>query len=106
MAGHRVLSAREDVTIGLNAPPDTAAVEWRIDEGALPYETALATMDARAAAVADGSAPELVWLLEHPPLYTAGTSANPGELIAGRFPVHVVGPGGQFTYHGHGQRPV
>jgi lipoyl(octanoyl) transferase len=104
MAGHRVLSARDHVTIGLEAPPGTAAVEWRIDNGTLPYETALATMDARAAAVADGSAPELVWLLEHPPLYTAGTSAKPDELIAARFPVHVAGRGGQFTYHGPGQR--
>jgi lipoyl(octanoyl) transferase len=104
MAGHRVLSARDHVTIGLETPPGTKAVEWRIDNGALPYETALATMDARAAAVADGSAPELVWLLEHPPLYTAGTSAKPDELIAARFPVHVAGRGGQFTYHGPGQR--
>jgi lipoyl(octanoyl) transferase len=99
-----VTSAREHVTTGLEAPPGTAAVEWRIDDRALPYETALATMDARAAAVADGSAPELVWLLEHPPLYTAGTSAKPDELIAARFPVHVAGRGGQFTYHGPGQR--
>jgi lipoyl(octanoyl) transferase len=102
--GHRVISGREDVTIGLKAPPGTAPVEWRIDGGPLPYETALATMDARAAAVADGSAPELVWLVEHSPLYTAGTSAAPEELIAARFPVHVAGRGGQFTYHGPGQR--
>jgi lipoyl(octanoyl) transferase len=61
-------------------------------------------MEARAAAVADGSAPELVWLLEHPPLYTAGTSARPGDLTEARFPVHAVGRGGQFTYHGPGQR--
>ena len=99
-----MISARDHVTIGLEAPPGTAAVEWRIDDGALPYEAALAAMDARAVAVADGSAPELVWLLEHPPLYTAGTSAKPDELIAGRFPVHVAGRGGQFTYHGPGQR--
>jgi lipoyl(octanoyl) transferase len=99
-----VISTREHVTIGLKAPPGTAAVEWRVDHGSLPYETALATMDARAAAIADGSAPELIWLVEHPPLYTAGTSAKPDELIAGRFPVHVAGRGGQFTYHGPGQR--
>src|SRR5262245_66007496 len=61
-------------------------------------------LDSRGSAVRDGSAPELVWLLEHPPLYTAGTSAKPDELIAGRFPVHVAGRGGQFTYHGPGQR--
>jgi lipoyl(octanoyl) transferase len=95
---------REHVTIGLKAPPGMAAVEWRIDHGPLPYETALATMDVRAAAIADGSAPELVWLLEHPPLYTAGTSASSAELIEARFPVHVAGRGGQFTYHGPGQR--
>jgi lipoyl(octanoyl) transferase len=99
-----VISTREHVTIGLKAPPGTAPVEWRIDHGPLPYETALAAMDARAAAVADGSAPELVWLVEHPPLYTAGTSARSAELIEARFPVHVAGRGGQFTYHGPGQR--
>ena len=61
-------------------------------------------MEARAAAIAEGSARELVWLLEHPPLYTAGTSAKPAELIEARFPVHATGRGGQFTYHGPGQR--
>jgi len=81
-----------------------APVEWRVGGDAVPYEAALAAMDARAAAVAEGSAPELAWLIEHPPLYTAGTSAKPGELIAARFPVHAAGRGGQFTYHGPGQR--
>jgi lipoyl(octanoyl) transferase len=99
-----MISTREHVTVGLQAPPGSAPVEWRIDRGPLPYATALATMDARAAAVADGSAPELVWLVEHPPLYTAGTSARSAELIEARFPVHVAGRGGQFTYHGPGQR--
>ena len=61
-------------------------------------------MKARAAAIAEGGAPELVWLIEHPPLYTAGTSAKPAELIEARFPVHMAGRGGQFTYHGPGQR--
>ena len=70
----------------------------------MPYEDALALMEARAAAVADGTAPELVWLVEHPPLYTAGTSAKPEDLIEARFPVHWTGRGGQFTYHGPGQR--
>jgi lipoyl(octanoyl) transferase len=70
----------------------------------VPYEAALAEMDTRVAAIATGTAPELVWLLEHPPLYTAGTSARPEELIEARFPVHHVGRGGQFTYHGPGQR--
>src|SRR5689334_12347018 len=63
-------------------------------------------MEARAAAVADGAAPELAWLIEHPPLYTAGASAKPGELIEARFPVQWTGRGGQFTYHGPGQRVV
>jgi lipoyl(octanoyl) transferase len=75
-----------------------------VDDGPVPYQTALAVMDARAAAVADGAACELIWLIEHPPLYTAGTSAKPGDLIVERFPVHTAGRGGQFTYHGPGQR--
>src|SRR5207247_6812113 len=74
--------------------------------GRIRYEDALAAMDARAADIASGNAPELIWLLEHPPLYTAGTSAKPDELIDPRFPVHHVGRGGQFTYHGPGQRVV
>jgi lipoyl(octanoyl) transferase len=80
------------------------AVEWRVSDAPVAYSTALAAMDARVAAIAAGAAPELVWLLEHPPLYTAGTSARPEELIEARFPVHHVGRGGQFTYHGPGQR--
>ena len=79
-------------------------MEWRISEGLVAYEAALAVMDARAAAIADGMAPELVWLLQHPPLYTAGTSAKADELIAARFPIPSAGRGGQFTYHGPGQR--
>src|SRR5258708_16783046 len=63
-------------------------------------------MEERAAAIAEGTASELIWLIEHPPLYTAGTSARPDELIAARFPVHPTGRGGQFTYHGPGQRVV
>jgi lipoyl(octanoyl) transferase len=81
-----------------------AAAEWRVDDAPVPYPRALAVMEARAAAIADGTASELVWLVEHPPLYTAGTSARPGDLIVERFPVHVAGRGGQFTYHGPGQR--
>lgn len=72
----------------------------------MPYEAALADMEARAAAVGAGQAAELVWLIEHPPLYTAGTSARPDDLIAARFPVFATGRGGQFTYHGPGQRVV
>ena len=90
--------------MGCGRRPASAPVEWRVSDGLVPYEDALAVMEARAAAIADGTAPELVWLLEHPPLYTAGTSARPEELIEARFPVHTTGRGGQFTYHGPGQR--
>ena len=75
-----------------------------MSDQAVDYQSALATMTARAEAIARGEAGELVWLLEHPPLYTAGTSAQPDQLIDERFPVHRVGRGGQFTYHGPGQR--
>jgi lipoyl(octanoyl) transferase len=95
-------TARNEVMVGLD--PASMPVEWRVSNGLVAYEAALAAMDARAAAVADRIAPELVWLLEHPPLYTAGTSAKPEELIAPRFPVHAAGRGGQITYHGPGQR--
>ena len=82
-------------------------VEWKISEGLVPYDEALAFMEARAAAIAAGEAPECIWLLEHPPLYTAGTSARPEDLTdPGRFPVHEARRGGQYTYHGPGQRVV
>lgn len=99
-----MIRARDKVTIRLAPPPGSAAVEWRVSNGLVAYEAALAAMDARAQAVAQGAAPELVWLLEHPPLYTAGTSAKREDLIDVRFPVHAAGRGGQFTYHGPGQR--
>ncbi|MCC6921110.1 MAG: lipoyl(octanoyl) transferase LipB [Alphaproteobacteria bacterium] len=80
-------------------------IEWRISEGLVPYPEALAFMEARAADIADGTAPETIWLLEHPPLYTAGTSTQPGDLLEpDRFPVFQTGRGGQYTYHGPGQR--
>ena len=77
---------------------------WRVEAAPVPYPDALAVMDARAAAVAAGEAAELVWLIEHPPLYTAGTSAKPGDIRDQRFPVFTAGRGGQLTYHGPGQR--
>jgi lipoyl(octanoyl) transferase len=83
---------------------DARPVEWRIFEAPLDYETALAMMDARVAAIAADEAPEAVWLLEHPPLYTSGTSARPEDLLNPRFPVYPAGRGGQYTYHGPGQR--
>lgn len=80
-------------------------LEWRVAPGLTPYAEAVATMEARAAAIRAGTAAELVWLVEHPPLYTAGTSADPAELVEpGRFPVHPTGRGGRYTYHGPGQR--
>jgi lipoyl(octanoyl) transferase len=80
-------------------------MEWRIDDGQIGYEAALGVMDERVAGIRAGTAGELVWLLEHPPLYTAGTSARAGDLLApGRFPVYRSGRGGQYTYHGPGQR--
>ena len=95
---------RERLDIGLLPALELAPVEWRLSEGLVGYEEALATMEERAAAIAAGTAAELAWLLEHPPLYTAGTSAQPSDLVEARFPVHHTGRGGQFTYHGPGQR--
>jgi lipoyl(octanoyl) transferase len=82
-----------------------AAIDWRISDALVAYPDAVAAMESRAAAIADGRARELVWLLEHPPLYTAGTSAKAEDLLTpARFPVYDTGRGGQFTYHGPGQR--
>lgn len=85
---------------------DGGRIEWRVSPGLTPYDVALAEMEARAAAVLAGEARELIWLLEHPPVYTAGTSAAPGDLIDARFPVVATGRGGKYTYHGPGQRIV
>ena len=82
-------------------------IEWRHLPGLAPYAETLAAMEARVAAISAGTASESIWLLEHPPLYTAGTSAKPVDLIdPSRFPVHIAGRGGQYTYHGPGQRVV
>jgi lipoyl(octanoyl) transferase len=83
---------------------EESPVEWRVSDAFVPYADAVALMEARVAAIVAGTAPELVWLLEHPPLYTAGTSARTRDLLDPRFPVHKSGRGGQFTYHGPGQR--
>jgi lipoyl(octanoyl) transferase len=77
---------------------------WAVSPGLTPYVDAVAAMEARAAAIADGSAGQLVWLVEHPPLYTAGVSARDEDLLSSDLPVHRTGRGGQFTYHGPGQR--
>ena len=80
-------------------------IEWRVSDAPVAYEEALRFMDERAAAIREGSAPECIWLLEHPPLFTAGTSADPAELFNPRhFPVYEAGRGGRYTYHGPGQR--
>ena len=85
--------------------PSTGPVEWRVSDAPVGYEEAVAFMQSRAASIAAGEAPEQVWLLEHPPLYTAGTSADEGDLTEpDRFPVYKTGRGGQYTYHGPGQR--
>jgi lipoyl(octanoyl) transferase len=80
------------------------AVEWRISGAPVPYLEAIAAMEARVADIRDQQVPELVWLLEHPPLYTSGTSGRPGDLLDPRFPLFATGRGGQLTYHGPGQR--
>jgi lipoyl(octanoyl) transferase len=90
-ASHSVLKAKSQLA-------------WKISGLPVCYPEALAEMEAHAAAIAEGNAAELVWLLEHPPIYTAGTSANDADLIDARFPVYRTGRGGQFTYHGPGQR--
>ena len=85
----------------------TDLIEWRISDSPVPYPEAVRAMETRVAAIRAGHARELVWLLEHPPLYTAGTSARTDDLLQpDRFPVYASGRGGQYTYHGPGQRVV
>ncbi len=99
------MTERSQISASLLPSVTSPPVEWRIEPGLTPYADALAFMEARAAAIRDGTADELVWLVEHPPLYTAGTSAKPRDLIdPGRFPVFDAGRGGEYTYHGPGQR--
>ena len=96
---------RENLDLAIFAhPPAGGAVEWRISDSPVGYLEAVAAMEARAEAISAGEAPELVWLLEHPPLYTSGTSGKAGDLLAPRFPLFATGRGGQVTYHGPGQR--
>ena len=99
-----MINTRDKIAAQGTAPAGTPVV-WRVEAAPVAYEAALAVMAARVSAIADGEADELVWLLEHPPLYTAGTSARDEELIEpGRLPVHRTGRGGRYTYHGPGQR--
>ncbi len=79
-------------------------IEWDISQASIAYPDALSLMEARQSAIFDNTATELVWLLEHPPLYTGGTSADPAELLSQQFPVYDTGRGGRYTYHGPGQR--
>lgn len=89
----------------MNAPANIEPIEWRHSRKLVDYEAAVAKMERRVAAIRDGTAPEMVWLLEHPPLYTAGTSAKAADLLLpGRLPVFESGRGGEYTYHGPGQR--
>jgi len=91
--------------MGSETVTESVAVEWRSSSVAIPYTTAVEEMESRVAAIRAGAAPELVWLLEHPPLYTAGTSARDEDLLdPDRFPVYRTGRGGRYTYHGPGQR--
>ncbi|MDQ0474417.1 lipoyl(octanoyl) transferase LipB [Labrys wisconsinensis] len=100
-----MVNARDLIETAFAPPPGSPPVEWVVAEGRTPYEAAVAEMEARVALIAAGEAAERVWLVEHPPLYTAGTSARSEDLVApDRFPVHWTGRGGQFTYHGPGQR--
>jgi lipoyl(octanoyl) transferase len=99
-----VVNARNTLTDGLPAPAGSAPVEWQVNDSLVDYEEAVAAMDTRAAEIAAGRAAEQIWLLEHPPLYTAGTSANRADLIDAQFPLYESGRGGQMTYHGPGQR--
>jgi lipoyl(octanoyl) transferase len=99
------VKTREALAVSFLPELGSEPVEWVVADGLTGYDEAVAEMEARAAAIADGTARERVWLVEHPPLYTAGTSAKDADLILPeRFPVHRSGRGGQFTYHGPGQR--
>src|ERR1700675_4037051 len=100
-----MVNERQNLDLTMFArPAGGGAVEWRISNAPVPYLEAVATMEARVAAIAAGQAGELVWLLEHPPLYTSGTSGKPEDLLDPRFPMFATGRGGQITYHGPGQR--
>ncbi len=99
------MTERAAITSGFLPVPGSPPVEWLIAPGLTDYGQALAFMEARASAIREGMAHELVWLVEHPPLYTAGTSANAADLLVpDRFPVFPAGRGGEYTYHGPGQR--
>lgn len=97
---------QDAVPIGIKAPGPAISLEIHLAQKPVPYEQAVADMEARVGAIRADSAPEQLWFLEHPPIYTAGTSAKEADLLEARFPVYETGRGGQFTYHGPGQRVV
>ena len=100
-----MVNVRDELGAAFLAKAGGPPIEWALADGFVPYDEAVAEMEARVAAIAEGRAPERVWLVEHPPLYTAGTSAQDRDLVEpDRFPVFRSGRGGQFTYHGPGQR--
>ena len=100
-----MVNGRENLDLTMFAgPPGESAVEWRISDSPIDYPQAVDAMETRAADIAAQQAPEMVWLLEHPPLYTAGTSGKADDLLEARFPLFTTGRGGQVTYHGPGQR--
>lgn len=99
-----MVNSRETLDLTTFVGPAGNAVDWRISDSRVDYAAAIAFMEARAATIAAGEAPELVWLLEHPPVYTSGTSGKPEDLRDPRFPLVPTGRGGQVTYHGPGQR--
>jgi lipoyl(octanoyl) transferase len=98
-----MVNDRQNLDLTTFAGPAGAAVEWRITDTPVPYLEAVAAMEARVATIAAHQAPELVWLLQHPPLYTSGTSGKDSDLLDPRFPLFATGRGGQLTYHGPGQ---
>jgi len=103
--GEGLVKIRDDLPFSLASSDGSPAVEWSVEDRLVGYEEAVAVMEARVAAIAERRAPELVWLVEHPPLYTGGTSAQDADLVQpSRFPVFRTGRGGQYTYHGPGQR--
>lgn len=101
-----MVNSRQHLDLTDFRAPDASPVEWLVSDAPVAYPDALAAMDQRVAEIAAAQASEQVWLLEHPPLYTSGTSAQPADLREARFPVFSTGRGGQFTYHGPGQRVV
>src|SRR6202048_3254899 len=99
-----MVNDRQSLDLTPLSQPAGGVVEWRISDAPVLYPEAIATMETRAADIAAHQAPELVWLLEHPPLYTSGTSGKASDLLDPRFPMFATGRGGQLTYHGPGQR--